>query len=52
MKVTKRQWQPALRHMWPAPCHVMRQVAILFLAHDGVANPDIWQNWKDFDPVS
>lgn len=29
-----------------------RCVAILFLAHDGVANPEIWERWRDSQPVS
>jgi hypothetical protein len=28
-----------------------RAVGILFLAHDGVANPDLWERWRESDPV-
>jgi len=27
-------------------------VGILFLAHDGVANPSLWEKWRESDPVS
>lgn len=26
-------------------------VGILFLAHDGVTNPSLWEKWRDSDPV-
>ena len=29
-----------------------RCVGILFLAHDGVTNPSLWEKWRDSDPVS
>jgi hypothetical protein len=29
-----------------------RCVGILFLAHDGVANPSLWEKWRESDPVS
>jgi hypothetical protein len=29
-----------------------RCVGILFLAHDGVTNPSLWEKWRDTDPVS
>lgn len=28
-----------------------RAVGILFLAHDGVANPELWERWRESDPV-
>lgn len=28
-----------------------RCVGILFLAHDGVTNPSLWEKWRDSDPV-
>jgi hypothetical protein len=28
-----------------------RAVGILFLAHDGVANPALWERWRESDPV-
>lgn len=29
-----------------------RAVGILFLAHDGITNPDLWERWRLSDPVS
>ena len=29
-----------------------RAVGILFLAHDGVTNPALWERWRESDPVS
>lgn len=29
-----------------------RAVGILFLAHDGITNPNLWERWRLSDPVS
>jgi hypothetical protein len=28
-----------------------KKVAILFLAHDGVTNPELWERWRRLKPV-
>ncbi|KAM3578146.1 hypothetical protein VYU27_000242 [Nannochloropsis oceanica] len=34
-----------------AEVNTSRCVGILFLAHDGVANPSLWEKWRESDPA-